>query len=157
MVHLIQVRFFWLRDDKPYAITSIGTIKNQLHDGVVRTLYDVRHIPDMRKNMIFLGTLHANGFNYRFDNDKEILRVTKGVLTMMKEKRTMKNIYKLLRKIVVDGVVVVESDHDNCTKLWHMRVGHLSECGMTEMHKRNMLKGVKSYKLELYEFYVLGK
>ena len=111
----------------------------------------------MRKNLISLGILHANGFNYRSDDDRKILRVTKGVLNVMKGKRTTKNIYKLLGNIVIGGVTVVESDHDNCTKLWHMRVGHLSECGMTEMHKRNMLKGVKSYKLEFCEFCVLEK
>ena len=120
-----------LGDDKPCAIIGIGNIKIQLHDGVVRTLNDVRHIPDMRKNLISLGTLHANGFNYRSDYDREILRVTKGVLTVMKVKQTMKNIYKLLENIVVDGAAAVESDHDNCIKLWHMHLGHLSERGMT--------------------------
>ena len=75
-----------LGDVNPYAITGIGTIKIQLHDGVVRTLNDVRHIPNMRKNLISLGTLHANRFNYRYDDNREILRVTKGVLTVMKRK-----------------------------------------------------------------------
>ena len=75
-----------LGDDKPYAISGIGTIKIQLHDGIVRTLNDVRHIPNMRKNLISLGTLYTNGFNYKSDDDREILRVTKGVLTMMKGK-----------------------------------------------------------------------
>ena len=75
-----------LGDDKICAITGIGTIKIQLHDSVVRTLNDVRHIPDMRKNLIFLGTLYANGFNYRSNDDRKILRVTKGVLTVMKGK-----------------------------------------------------------------------
>ena len=107
----------YLGDDKLCAITGIGTIKIQLHDGVVRTLNDVRHIPDMRKNIIFLGTLHANGFNYKSDNNRKILRVTKGVLIVMKRKRTIENIYKLLGNIVVGGAAAVESDHDDCTKL----------------------------------------
>ena len=93
--------------------------------------------------MIFLGTLHTNGFNYRSDDDREILRVTKGVLTMMKGKRITKNIYKLLRSTVVSGAAAVESDHDDCTKLWHIRLGHLSERGVTKLYKRNLLKGVK--------------
>ena len=129
--------------DKPCAITGIGTIKIQLHDRVVRTLYDVRHILYIRKNLIFLDTLHGNGFNYRSFDDRKILRVTKGVLTVMKGKQTMKNIYKLLGNIVVKGATVVESDHDNCTKLWHMRLGHLSEREMTKLHKRNLLKVLK--------------
>ena len=38
-----------------------------------------------------------------------------------------------------------------------MRVGRLSERGMIELHKRNMLKGVKSCKLKFCEFYGLRK
>lgn len=74
----------------------------------------------------------------------------------MKGKQTAENIYKLLGNIVIGGVASVELD-DNCTKLWHMHLGHFSECGMTQLHKRNMLKGVKSFKLGFYEFCVLGK
>jgi hypothetical protein len=58
--------------------------------------------------------------------------------------------------IVVGGIATVESDLD-CTVLWHMRLGHMSERGMLELHKRNLLKGVKTCKLDLYKFCVLGK
>ena len=68
----------------------------------------------------------------------------------------MGNIYKLLGNTIVGGVTVVESDNDNCTRLWHMRLDHLSERGMTELYK-NLLKDVKSYKLKFCEFCVLGK
>ena len=75
---------------------------------------------------------------------------------MMKGKITTENIYKLLGSIVVGGVHSVES-HDDKTKLWHMRLGHLSERGMTELHKRNLLHGVKTCKLDFCKFCVLGK
>ncbi|WCJ18000.1 Transposon Ty1-LR1 Gag-Pol polyprotein [Euphorbia peplus] len=74
----------------------------------------------------------------------------------MKGKLTAGNIYKLLGSTVVGGVQSVESDEDN-TKLWHMRLAHLSESGMTELHKRNLLHGVKSCKLDFCKFCVLGK
>jgi hypothetical protein len=37
-------------------IIGIGTIKIRMHDGIVRTLTNVRHIPDLKKNLISLGT-----------------------------------------------------------------------------------------------------
>ena len=49
----------YLGNDKPCAITDIGTINIKK---VVRMLCDIRHIPNLRKNLISLGTLHANGF-----------------------------------------------------------------------------------------------
>ncbi|GMI69734.1 hypothetical protein HRI_000642700 [Hibiscus trionum] len=74
----------------------------------------------------------------------------------MKGKIIAGNIYKLLESTVVGGAHYVESYDDN-TKLWHMRLGHLSERGMVELHERNLLHGVKSCKLDFCEFYVLGK
>jgi hypothetical protein len=50
----------------------------------------------------------------------------------------------------------VEYDSD-CTILWHIRLGHMSERGMLELHKRNLLKGVKTCKLDFCKFCVLGK
>jgi hypothetical protein len=51
---------------------------------------------------------------------------------------------------------LAKSNDDN-TVLWHMRLGHLGKHGMFELHKRNLLKGVKSCKLGLYKYCVYGK
>jgi len=127
-----------------------------MYDGIVRTLCDVRHIPELKKNLISLGTLHNNGFIPKADEDIETIRIVKRVLIVMKGKITTGNIYKLLGSTVIGEVHSVES-HDDNTKLWHMRLGHLSERGMTELHKRNLLHGVKTCKLDFCKFCVLGK
>ena len=36
-------------------------IRLKMFGGVIRTLCDVRHVPDLRKNMLSLGTLDGNG------------------------------------------------------------------------------------------------
>ena len=43
------------------------------------------------------------------------------------------------------------------TKLWHMRLGHISEKGLNVLHKRGVLKGVKHCKLDLCKFCIMGK
>jgi hypothetical protein len=40
-------------------ITGIGNIRIKMFDGVVRTLCDVRHVPEVEKNLISLGTLDS--------------------------------------------------------------------------------------------------
>ena len=45
----------------------------------------------------------------------------------------------------------------NDTKLWHMRLRHIGEHGMLELHNRNLLKGVKICKLDFCEDCVSGK
>lgn len=38
-------------------IVGVGTIRIKMYDGVVRTLIGVRHNPNLKKNLISLGTL----------------------------------------------------------------------------------------------------
>ena len=40
----------------------------KMFDSVVRTLGDVRHVPDLKKNLISLGTLDSNGFTFTATN-----------------------------------------------------------------------------------------
>ncbi|KAE8685445.1 hypothetical protein F3Y22_tig00111098pilonHSYRG00167 [Hibiscus syriacus] len=146
----------YLGDDRCCNIVGIGDVRIKMHDGSVRTLSGVRHIPDLKKNLISLGTLHKNGFIPKADEDRETIRIVKGALTVMKGKMTAGNIYRLLGSTVAGGVHSVESC-DDTAKLWHIRLAHLSERGMAELHKRNLLHGVKSCKLDFCKYCVLGK
>jgi hypothetical protein len=93
-------------------------------DRSVRTLCDVRHVPEVEKNLILLGTLDSNGYGYK--SEGRVMKVTKGAMIVMKGQKNSKNIYKLLESRVVGGIASVEFD-SNCTVLWHMRLGHMSE------------------------------
>ena len=77
-------------------------------------------------------------------------------MVVMMGQKNPKNIYKLLGSTVVGGIASAESDSD-CTVLWHMQLGHMSERGMFDLHKRNLLKGVKTCKLDFCKFCVLRK
>ena len=44
-------------DDHACKVVGIGSVRIKMFDGIVRTLTDVRHIPEMKKNLISLGTL----------------------------------------------------------------------------------------------------
>ncbi|KAE8673805.1 hypothetical protein F3Y22_tig00111772pilonHSYRG00229 [Hibiscus syriacus] len=146
----------YLGDDRCCNIIGIGDVRIKMYDGSVRTLSGVRHIPVLKKNLISLGTLHKNGFIPKADEDRETIRIVKGALTVMKGKMTAGNIYILLGSTVVGEVHFIESC-DDTTKLWHMSLALLSERGMAELHKRNLLHGVKSSKLDFCKYCVLGK
>ena len=51
---------------------------------------------------------------------------------------------------------MTEFEQDD-TLLWHMQLGHMSERGMRELQKRNLLAGVKSCKLYFCKYCVMGK
>ncbi|GKA46100.1 hypothetical protein Tco_0738896 [Tanacetum coccineum] len=44
----------FMGNNSPCKIVSIRTIRMKMHDGVVGTLTDVRHVPDLKKNLISL-------------------------------------------------------------------------------------------------------
>jgi hypothetical protein len=75
-------------------------------------------------------------------------------MVVIRGQKSSKNIYKLLVSTVVGGVASVLAD---CSVLWHMRLGHMGERGMLELHKRNLLKGVKTCKLDFCKLCILGK
>ena len=91
-------------NDISWKVARIGNIKIKMFDDVVRTLSDVRHVPDLRKNMISLGTLNYNGFSYKFIGG--VMKVSKGAMTVMKGQKLVVNIYKLLSTIIVGGVAI---------------------------------------------------
>ncbi|KAK3006047.1 hypothetical protein RJ639_017337 [Escallonia herrerae] len=87
-----------------------------------------------------------------------VMKVSKGAMVIMKGQKTG-NLYKLMGKTVIGGASVsthAGSSNDN-SELWHKRLGHLSEGGMLELHKRKLLQGVKSCKLDFCKFCVFGK
>ena len=84
------------------------------------------------------------------------MKVTKGAMVVMKGLKQSGNIYSLLGTTIVGGATAVEDEYDNIV-LWHMRLGHMGEHGMRELHRRNLLKGVKSCKLDFCKFCVLEK
>ena len=120
-------------NDATCTIIGMGTIKIKMSDGVVRTLEEVRHIPDMRKNLISLKTLDSKGYSYKSEN--EIMKVSKGVMVVMTGQKISSSVYKLLGNTILGGVAVVAESEDDDTLLWHMRLGHMSERGMRELTK----------------------
>ena len=65
---LVNSDFALIGDDASCRVVGIGNIKVKMFDGVIRTLCDVRHVPDLMKNLISLGTLDSNSFNYKSTN-----------------------------------------------------------------------------------------
>ena len=51
-------------NDTVCPIEGIGSINIRMFDGVVRKLQGVRYVSELKKNLISLGTLDAEGCNY---------------------------------------------------------------------------------------------
>ncbi|GAV71062.1 gag_pre-integrs domain-containing protein [Cephalotus follicularis] len=74
--------------------------------------------------------------------------------------RKIDGLYQLQRNTVLGTAAVASSSGDkdaDTTRLWHMRLGHISERGLQILSKTSLLAGVKSGKPDFCEHCVYGK
>jgi len=65
-----------------YKVTGIDTVKIKTHDGVVRILSNVRYVPDLKRNLVSLGTLESKGCKYSTEGG--VLKVSKDSRILLK-------------------------------------------------------------------------
>ena len=111
-----------------------------MHDGVVRTLVEVRHVSHLKKNLISLSTLDAIG--YRYSSEGGVLKVSKGTLVVLKG-QLLHDIYTLMGITCISEVAAATTPMvvEDITKLWHMKLGHVSQKGLELLIKRGLLCG----------------
>ncbi|XP_047256674.1 uncharacterized protein LOC107851807 isoform X1 [Capsicum annuum] len=143
-------------NNTPCKVFGKGTVRIRMHDGVVRTLTDVIYVPDLKKNLISLGTLESLGCKYTGEGG--VLKVSSGAHVIMKAHRSG-TLYTLLGSNVTGAAAVSTSNQldPNITKLWHMRLGHMSEKGLSILSKRGLLCRQSIEKMEFCEHRVFGK
>lgn len=135
-------------------MVGIGTIRIKMFDGVVRTLTNIKHVPELKKNLISLGMLDSIRCSFKAEGGA--MRVSKGALVVMKGKKTS-SLY-ILQGSMVTGAVVVSSMFDsNGTRLWHMRLEHISERGLSKLSKQGLLCKQRIGKLEFCDHCVFEK
>lgn len=93
-------------------------------------LQEVRFVPDLKRNLISLGVLDQLGYCFKSENGNP--RVTKGSMVVMKGVR-MNGMFFLLGSTVIGSVSLVTKT--DMAKTWHLRLGHVSERGMSILHK----------------------
>lgn len=137
---------------------GIGSIKIRTHAGKIATLNQVRHVPHMTKNLISLSVLDSKGFSFRGEGGE--LCISKGSSVVLKGAKHG-TLYILqgstLTGSAAANVASSEDRRSDMTKLWHFRLGHMSEKGMQILSKRNLLEGHKVTSLGLCEHCVFGK
>lgn len=53
-----------LGNNEPCKVIGLRTIKLKMHDRVIMILSNVCHVPELKENLISLGTLDANGCKF---------------------------------------------------------------------------------------------
>ena len=97
-------------NDISCKVVGIGSILIKMFDGSIKILNDVRHVPELRNNLIPLGVLDTRGYKSIFQGG--VMKIYKVILLVMKAKK-VKNLFLLEGRIESDHVIVVsENDSD---------------------------------------------
>ena len=62
----------------------IEIVRIKMYDSIVRTLSDVRHVLNLKKNLLSLGIFNSQG--YKYTDEGGVLRINMGALVFIKEK-----------------------------------------------------------------------
>ncbi|RVW86112.1 Retrovirus-related Pol polyprotein from transposon TNT 1-94 [Vitis vinifera] len=134
----------YLADGSALDVVGLGDVQISLPNGSVWLLEKVRHIPDLRRNLISIGQLDDEGHAILFVGGT--WKVTKGVRVLARGKKTG-TLY--MTSSPRDTIVVADASTD--TSLWHRRLGHMSEKGMKMLLSKGKLPELKTPKAENLE------
>ena len=99
-----------MKNNARCIVIGIGTVHVRMFDGVIRTLSEVRHVSDMRKNLISLGTLDAKGFKY--SSADRLMKIAIENLIVMKAQLS-DSLYVLQGSTMTDSAAVTSSSMSN--------------------------------------------
>jgi hypothetical protein len=140
-----------LGDDAQCKIVGMGKVKIKQRNGNQWLFKEVRHLPNLRKNVISIGQLEIEGCISIFTD--KMWKITKELLVI--EKRREGRYIVLCTSNTNLSISLTSTRVD--IALWRHRIGHMSEKGMQILHKRNFLPDLKQIDLDFCEHCVYGK
>lgn len=132
-------------------VVGVGDVCLVTDIGAKLVLKNVRHVPDIRLNLISTGKLDDEGYCNIFHSGH--WKLTRGNLVLARGKKQT-SLYLMQATISTDSVNVAVDDP---AKLWHRRLCHMSEKGLSCLMKKNVLPDLKSAKLDKCPHCFAGK
>ncbi|KAG6432970.1 hypothetical protein SASPL_104566 [Salvia splendens] len=119
-------------------VAGIGDIHLLTNTGCKLVLRDVRHVPDIRLNIISTGKLDDDGYINHFGEGK--WKLIKGSLIAAKGRK--QNSLYLMHATLSNGEVnaVVKN---SSIEIWHKRLGHLSQKGLEILARRSLIPEIQ--------------
>lgn len=115
-----------------YEVTSIGSIRLKLSNGIIRGITNVKHIPELKRDLISLSMLDKTICSIRVKSS--ILKVVKGSMVLMRGDM-INGLYILQGTVISGDVSISENEVQDKILLWYLRLGYISEKGLKELEK----------------------
>ncbi|GJY08649.1 retrovirus-related pol polyprotein from transposon TNT 1-94 [Tanacetum coccineum] len=121
----------FLGDNRACAIRGTGKVGVQMKDDSSFVLENVNYILELKRNLISLGTLDREGYTVKLQNGR--VKTKSG-----------------------EASVAIQ-ENESLAQVWHKRLGHISEAGLHELEKREVIGNKGLGKFKFFKNYVLGK
>ncbi|GJS46695.1 retrovirus-related pol polyprotein from transposon TNT 1-94 [Tanacetum coccineum] len=144
-----------LGDNRECKIIGIGKVRVQLKDGSRIMLHNVRYTPELKRNLISLGTLEKEGYTVKMQSGK--FKVINGSRVILSGIRRDNCVYSLDGHAMADEINASVEEKSSLTQVRQKRLRHISEAGLQVLEKQGLFGKKSLQKLEFCENYVLGK
>ncbi|GKC84349.1 zinc finger, CCHC-type containing protein [Tanacetum coccineum] len=141
----------FLGDNRECKIRGIGKVRVQLRDGLSFVLHNVRYIPELKINLISLGTLKKEGFTIKLQSGK--VKVINGSGVVLSGTQRDNCVYSLDGYAVTGELNTSVEEKDSLAQVLHKRLGHISEAGLQVLEKKGLFGKKKSRMDNGLEFY----
>ena len=118
-------------------IAGKGEVHIRIANGTQWKLQEVRHVPGLKINLISMSRIDSAGYTTVFGGGS--WKVIKGAM-IVPQGRNVGTLYMTSESR--DIISVADSSVDS--KLWHRRLGHMSEKGMKLLASKGKLPDLKS-------------
>ncbi|RDX90352.1 hypothetical protein CR513_27790, partial [Mucuna pruriens] len=161
-------RIFMLTLDGVTKVIGVGDVCLQTNTRMQLWLRGVKHVPDVRFNLIYVHMLDDGGYDNHFghgsyDNhfghggyDNHFghgkWKLTKGNLVVARGEKISK-LYWTKALVAKDSVNAMDME----ASLWHRRLSHISEKGLNCLANKDMLPGLKNAELKKCSHCMAGK
>nr|GEZ33811.1 retrovirus-related Pol polyprotein from transposon TNT 1-94 [Tanacetum cinerariifolium] len=138
-----------LGDNRACAIRGTGKVRVQMKYGSSFVLENVRYIPELKRNLISLGTLDLEGYTVKLQNGR--VKVIKGSLMVLSGTIKGNCVYSLDGWAESGEASFGIQENESLAQVWHKRPGHISEAHLYELERRDVLRNKGLGKLEFCE------
>nr|GEW91104.1 copia-type polyprotein [Tanacetum cinerariifolium] len=128
-------------------VVGRGSVKLFLN-GSTYIINDVYYVPDLKNNLLSIGQLQQKGISFLFQSDVcKVFHPDKGLIfqSQMSTNRMfpISEGKDVVKEHKIDGRMYTSND-DNA-RLWHERMGHLSDSGLETLQTKGMVRDLPSF------------
>ncbi|GKC81202.1 retrovirus-related pol polyprotein from transposon TNT 1-94 [Tanacetum coccineum] len=130
-------------------------VRVRLKDRSSFVLHNVRFIPELKRNLISLGTLKKEGYTVKLQSGK--VKGINGSKFILSGIRMDNCVYFLDGHAMADELNASVEEKHSLAQVWHKRQGHISEVGLQVLEKQRLFGKKSLGKLDFCENCVMEK